>query len=124
MLRRSIVAVAVVALASGSLLAAEIRGTLKKIEPSRNCIIVTVADQDRTIEMSPKAPVYSLVSVGRPRRATVQLQQTGQGMQALNALQPGTFVTVQTQNRDGIETATEIREDSVSTSSGRRRLRR
>jgi hypothetical protein len=123
MLRRFVVALAVVALTSGSLVAAEIRGALKKIDPAKNCLVVTVNNEDRLIEMSPKAPVYTLVSVGRPRRATMQLQQSSQG---LTALQPGMYVTVQTRERDGIEMATEIREDSTTTSSsgGRRRLLR
>jgi hypothetical protein len=120
-MRRFVVALAVVALASGSLMAAEIRGTLKKIEPSKNRIIVTVKDEDRIIEMVPKTQVYTLVSVGRPRRGNVQLQQSTQG---ITVLQTGMFVTVQTQDRDGVEMATEIREDSVSTSGGRRRLLR
>jgi hypothetical protein len=117
-MRRFVVAVAVVALTSGSLLAAEIRGTLKKVELSKNRIVVTVKNEDRIIEMSPKAPVYTLVSVGRPRRATLQLQQNDRG---LAALQPGMLVTVQTEDREGMEMAREVREDSTTTSSGGRR---
>ena len=119
-MRRFVVALAVVALTSGSLLAAEIRGTLKKIEPTKNCIVITVNDKDRTIEMAPKSQVYTLVSVGRIRRGT-QLQQSTQG---ITALQTGMFVTVQTRDRDGVEMATEIREDSTATSGRRRLLRR
>jgi hypothetical protein len=121
-MRRFVVAVAVVAIASGSLMAAEVRGTLKKVEPSKNRVVVTVNNEDRVIETTPKTQVYTLVTVGRGRRASTQLQQNTQG---LTALQTNMFVTVQTSDRDGVETATEIREDSTTTAAGgRRRLLR
>jgi hypothetical protein len=108
-------------IASGGLLAAEIRGTLKKVDPSRNCILVTVGDEERKIELAPKTQVYTLVTVGRRRRASVQLQQNPDG---INSLQPGMFVTVQTRDRDGVEMATEIRQDNSGYSgSGRGRRR-
>jgi hypothetical protein len=122
MFRRYVLALTALVICSGSLLAEDLSGTIRKVDTARNCIILTVGDQDRTIEVAPKAPVYMLETVGRRRRATTQLQQVGQG---LKALQPGMYVTVQTQNREGVEMVTQVREDQgTTTTSGRRLLRR
>jgi hypothetical protein len=121
MFRRLVLALAVLVLASGSLMADEFRGTIKKISPSKNCITVTVDNQDQIIEVSKTTPLYDLVTVttGRRRRASTQtqLQQIGQG---LSALQTGMFVIVTTEERDGVQVATQIQQDQPTYSSGGR----
>jgi hypothetical protein len=125
MVRRFVLALAVLVIASGSLMADEIRGTIKKVSPNKNSITLTVNDQDQVIEVSKSTPVYDMVSVtvGRRRRASTQtqLQQIGQGP---SALQPGMFVIVTTENRDGVQSATQIQQDQQNFSSGGGRTRR
>jgi len=127
MFRRFVLALSVLVIASGSLMADEFRGTIKKISPTKNSITLTVNDQDQVIEVGKNTPVLDLVSVtvGRRRRASTQtqLQQVGQG---LSPLQQGSFVVVTTEERDGVQVATQIQQqDQPSYSSGgRRRLRR
>jgi hypothetical protein len=121
MIRRFALALCVFAVASGSLLADELRGSIKKIDPDRKCIILTIDDQDRTIEIGKSCPLLESVTVGRRRRASTQLQQIGTG---ISPLQQGMFVQVSTERRDGIQIATQIQLlDQPSYSSGRR-LRR
>jgi hypothetical protein len=127
MFRRYVLALSVLVIGSGSLLADEFRGTIKKISPTKNSIILTVNDQDQIIEVGKNTPLFDLVTVtvGRRRRASTQtqLQQVGQG---LSPLQQGMFVVVTTEERDGIQVATQIQQDPQSYSSGGRgrRLRR
>ena len=122
MLRRSILSLAVLAIASGSLLAAEIRGIVKSVDPSQSTIILTVGDQERTIQVADNAPVLGMVTVQqRRRRVSTQIQQVGQG---LNSLQPGMPVTLTTERRQGVETATQIQQDNSNYSSGSGRRRR
>jgi hypothetical protein len=127
MFRRLLLALSVLVIGSGSLMAEEIRGTIKKISPTKNCITITVNDQDQIIEVGKNTPLYDLVTVttGRRRRASTQtqLQQVGQG---LSALQTGMFVIVTTEDRDGVQVATQIQQDQQNYSSGGRgrRIRR
>jgi hypothetical protein len=122
MLRRIVLALMGMALFSGSLLAEEFRGTIRKLE--KNTITLRVGDQDRTFEVASTTPVYGTVNVTvRRRRVQQQQQQVGQGVEAL---QRGDLVTVTTERRDGVETVTQIRTDNNYSSGGggRRRLLR
>jgi hypothetical protein len=122
MFRRLVLALSVLAIGSGSLMADEFRGTIKKISPTKNCITITVNDQDQIIQVGKTTPIYELVTVGRRRRASTQLQQVGQG---LAPLQKGMFVIVTTEERDGEQVATQIQEDQgLYSSGGRSRGRR
>lgn len=124
MFRRFVLALSVLVIGSGSLLADEFRGTIRKISPNKQCITITVNDQDQIIEVGKNTPTYELVSftTGRRRRATTQtqLQQVGQG---LAPLQNGMFVIVTTEERDGVQVATQIQmgdQGSYSPGRGRR----
>ena len=123
MFRRFVLALSVLVIASGSLMADELRGTIKKISPNKNCITITVNDQDQIIEISKNTPFYDLVTVttGRRRRASTQtqLQQVGQG---LTPLQTGMYIVVTTEERDGVQVATQVQQmgDQASNSSGGR----
>ena len=127
MFRRFVLALSVLVIGSGSLMADELRGTIKKVSPTKNSITLTVNDQDQVIEVSKNTPLYDLVSVttGRRRRASTQtqLQQIGQG---LKALQTGMFVIITTEDRDGVQVATQIQQDQqnqLNNSSGGRARR-
>ena len=123
MFRRFVLALSVLVIASGSLMADELRGTIKKISPKKNSITLTVNDQDQVIEVGKNTPFYELVSftTGRRRRTSTQtqLQQVGQG---LTPLQTGMFVLVTTEERDGVPVATQVQQmgDQASNSSGGR----
>ena len=118
MFRKLVLALSVLAIGSGGLMADEIRGTIKKISPSKNCITITANNQDQIIEVGKNTPIYDLVTVGRRRRASTQLQQIGTG---LTPLQTGMSVIVTTEERDGMQVATQIQEDQQIYSSGRGR---
>ena len=63
-MRRFVAAVAVAAIASGSLMAAEVRGTLRKIEQSKNRIVVTVNNEDRVQGEAAGRPVPACLGPG------------------------------------------------------------
>jgi hypothetical protein len=121
MLPRFLMALGMLTMTTGGLLADEIRGTVRNIEPARNVVVLTIGDQDRMFEVARQTPVYTLISVGRPRRSSLQLQQNTDG---LNALQPGMYVTVLTENREGVQAVTQIREDNVTSYAPNSRRRR
>jgi hypothetical protein len=112
MLRRILLSFAVSAIAASPLFAAEIRGTVKSVDPAKSSVTVMVGNQEKVIQVAKNCPVYGPVTL-RLRRTAMQQVGTGVG-----TLQKGMIVTVITSMRDGVEQATEITEDNVTFDQG------
>ena len=75
-MRNLIVALGALVLVPAGLLAAEIRGTIKSVDPAKNSVIVMVGPKEQMFQCTPKVQVTVLVSTRRcssrrrsPRRA-------------------------------------------------------
>ena len=116
-------AVAVVLLPAG-LWAEEIRGTVTKVDASKNLLTLKVGEMERTIKCDPKCRVTSMVETRRifPRRTSVQ-----EYLSSLSNVPTGTMVTVMLATTNGAEMATTVQMSQTpgTTTSGRFfRLRR
>ena len=115
MLRKFVGALVVCALlAPAGLWAAEIQGTVKSVDSSRNTITVTSDGKDRTFDCA-SGVQYLTLQTYRIRRP-VWMSMSG----GLSNASTGSSVTLVTQMRQGQEVVTEVRQEGSS--SGRRRL--
>ena len=111
-------AVAVVLLPAG-LWAEEIRGTVTKVDASKNMLTLKVGEMERTVKCDPKCRVTMLESRRAfPRRTSVQ-----EYLSSLSNVPTGSSVTVMLESRDGAEMATEVRMNQTAGSSGGRLFR-
>ena len=113
-MRSLLVAVTALVLIPAGLSAAEIRGTVKSVDASKNRLTLMVDGKERTVECTPKCKVTTMVESRRafPRRTSVQ-----EYLSSLNQLPTGAPVTVMLETTNGMEMATSIQ--ATETSSGR-----
>ena len=119
-MRSLLVAVAAVLLVPAGLWAEEIRGTGKSVAASKNRLTILVGEKERTIVCDPKCKVTMKQEARRifPRRTSVQ-----EYISSLSNVPSGATVTVMLETTNGMEMATSLQTNQLSsTSSGGRFL--
>jgi Cu/Ag efflux protein CusF len=92
MLRTLVCVVVALVVLAGGLLAAEVKGKVKKIDADKNTITVTVGDKDETYTVAKDAKIA-----------------VGKNIKDLRDIKEGASVTLMTEKKDGKEVVTEIK---------------
>ena len=99
---------------TGTLLADEIRGTIKKVDPTSNTITVMVGGKETSFEAS-KGTRYTMVTMGRLRRTLLMEQPNG-----MSSLREGQSVLMVTDKGGAL---TQVQTDSTEVRTRRIALR-
>ena len=99
---RTVLGVLIVLLiGAGGLRADELTGKVKKIDPEKHTVTVTVERKDMTFNLV-DAKVFTLAGQGK----NAIYQEAPEG---IKALKPGADVSILRENKDGKETVTEVK---------------
>jgi hypothetical protein len=99
---------AALAISSGNLLADEVKGKVKNVDPEKHALTVTFIDQDQTFILANDVKVIHLVGKKAKKAQTEDLPG------GLTALSKDSEVTLTSEKKDGVNRVTTIRVEGLA----------